>query len=125
MGYIDIEDALQQLLNAAAFNACARPLPASFSTPHVCVGLLNAADANRAQGLYNVAFDCRASDYAGAVALQNSVADWARGLEGQDIGGKPCHQIDSILVQRAQPDSANEGVILGTVSVGFRVRIAD
>ena len=30
MGYIDIEDALQEQLNAASFNACARPLPASF-----------------------------------------------------------------------------------------------
>ena len=125
MGYIDIEDALQGMLTLAHFNACARPLPASFTPPHVCVGLLNAADANRAQGVYNVAFDCRAPDYASAATLLNAVADWARGLEGQDIGGKPCHRIDSILIQRAQPDAANEGIVLGTVSVGFRVRIAD
>ena len=125
MGYIDIEDALQQMLVAASYNACARPLPAAFTTPHVCVGLLNAADANIAQGIYNVAFDCRADTEAETVALQNSVADWARKLEGCDIGGKPCHQIESIFKAATQTDSANEGIILGTVSVGFRVRIAD
>ena len=123
IGYIDIEDALQAMLNSAGFNAGARPLPAGFGTPHVLVTLLNAADTNRAQALYNVALDCRADDYEGAVALARAVSDWARGLEGRWIGEAYCHQLDSLRMTQAQPDASHEDVIMSTVSVGLLVRI--
>lgn len=125
MGYFDIEDALQSMLNSDGFDACAKPLPQSFSMPHVLVDLLNAGDANKAQGIYNVDFDCRAASYEDAAALQCAVADWVRALEGREIGGKPCYMLDSLRLQGARPDRANEGAIRAIVSAGLRVRIAD
>ena len=125
MGYIDIEDALQSMLTAEHYNACAKPLPASYEMPHIVVDLLNAADDNLAQAIYNVDFDIRCADYATAAEMQCEVADWARRLEGRDIGGKPCHRVESLRMQRIAPDAANQEAILATVSVGLRVRIAD
>lgn len=125
MGYIDIEDALQAMLNAADFNACAKPLPANFTMPHVLVDLLNASDDNPAQAVYNVDFDCRAETYQQAAELQCSVANWARNLEGAEVGGVPCYKVDTLRMLRVQPDAANENALLATVSAGLRLRIAD
>jgi len=125
MGYFDIEDALQAMLNADGFNACAKPLPESFTMPHVVVDLLNAGDANRAQGIYNVDFDCRAATYEDAAELQCSVANWARELEGKSIGGRPCYMLDTLRLQGIRPDRSNEGALKAIVSAGLRVRIAD
>lgn len=126
MGYIDIEAALQAMVaDELLYDACAKPLPASFTMPHVCVDLLNAADINRAQAIYNVNLDCRAATYEEAAEMQCAVADWARGLEGREIDGRPCYMLDTLRLQRIQPDASNEGAILATVSAGLRVRIAD
>lgn len=123
--FIDIEDALQQGLNAAGFTACAKPLPERFQTPHVCVDLLNAWDDNPAQAIYNVDFDCRAGTYAEAAALQIAVANWARGLSGEALGGKPVYRLDGLRMQRAQPDQSHQNIVLATVSAELRVRVAD
>lgn len=125
MGYIDIEDALQSALNVAGFDACAKPLPQRFACPHVCVDMLNASDANEAQALYAVDFDCRAETYAQAAELQLAVSDFARGLVGSSLGGKPVYALDSLRLQRAQPDQSNQNVIIATVSAVLRVRVAD
>lgn len=125
MGYIDIEDALQAMLNADKFNACAKPLPAAFSVPHVTVDMLNAQSDNPAQALYSVDFDCRAATYAEAALLQCEVADWVRKLEGHEVGGVPCYLVDSIRMLRCQPDAAHQDVVLATVSAVLRLRVAD
>lgn len=125
MGFIDIEDALQQALNEAGFNACAKPLPADFGMPHVTVDMLNAQHDNEAQALYAVDLDCRAETYAEAAQLQCEVAGWARSLEGRSLGGKPCYLADSVRLQRCQPDAAHQDAILATVSAVLRVRVAD
>ena len=125
MAYIDIEDALQALLTADGYNACAKPLPANFTAPHITVDLLNAADVNAAQAVYNVDFDVRADDYAGAVSTACAIADWARKLEGSTIGGVPCYRVDTLRIGRAAPDPSNQQKILATVSAGLRLRVAD
>jgi len=124
-GYIDIEDALQARLAADGFDACAKPLPASFACPHVLVDMLNAWDENAAQAAYTVDFDCRADDYAAAVALQLSVERWVRGLPGSALAGKPVYAVDSLRLQRAEPDQSHQNVIIATVSAQLRVRVAD
>lgn len=125
MSYIDIEDALQQALNAAGFNACAKPLPHDFACPHVLVDMLNAWDDNPAQAVYSVDFDCRAEDYAEAAELQLSASDFVRGLPGTELGGKPCYAIDNLRLLRAEPDQSHQNVIIATVSAELRVRVAD
>ena len=125
MPYIDIEDALQGKLAADKYNACAKPLPASFSMPHVVVDMLNAYDDNAAQAVYAVDFDVRCETYGEAAALQCEVGDWVRNLEGQSIGGVPCYRVDSLRLQRVQPDASNQGAILATVSANLRLRVAD
>ena len=124
-GYFDIEDALQRMLNEAGFDAHAKPLPASFRTPCVTVWMVNAQGANVAQADYSVEFDCRADDYAGAVALAADVANWVRGLGGAEIGGRPCYVAGDPLLQAAQPDASHPTCILATASAVLRVRIAD
>lgn len=123
--FIDIEDALQQMLNAQGFTACAKPLPQHFACPHVLVDMLNAWDENAAQAVYSVDFDCRAETYAEAAQLQLDVSNFARSLAGADIGGKPCYLVDSIRLQRIEPDKSHQNVILATVSANLRVRVAD
>ena len=125
MGYIDIEDALQGLLNESGFDACAKPLPKDFACPHVLVDMLNAWDENEAQAVYSVDFDCRADTYAEAAQLQLAVSDAVRGLVGSELGGKPVYAIDNLRLQRAQPDQSHENVILATVSAELRARVAD
>lgn len=123
--FIDIEDALQARLNALGFDACAKPLPQGFACPHVLVDMLNAWDDNPAQAIYSVDFDCRAETYAEAAQLQLDVSNFVRALVGTDIGGKPCHAVDSIRLQRIEPDQSHQDVILATVSANLRVRVAD
>lgn len=123
--FIDVEDALQARLNDAGFAACAKPLPAAFACPHVLVDMLNAWDENAAQAVYSVDLDCRAATYGEAAALQASVANWLRGLPGSELGGKPVYALDSLRLQRAEPDQSNQNVILATVSAEMRVRVAD
>jgi hypothetical protein len=125
MGFIDIEDALQARLNEAGIDACAKPLPASFACPHVCVDMLNAWDENAAQAVYSVDIDCRAEVYGEAAELQIAVADLVRELPGSDLGGKPVYAVDSLRLQRAQPDLSHQNVIIATVSANLRVRVAD
>lgn len=125
MGYIDIEDALQRALNAAGFTACAKPLPHGFACPHVLVDLLNAADDNAAQAVYNVDFDCRAQSYADAAQLQIDVSGFVRSLVGSELDGKPVYAVDTLRLQRAQPDQSHKDTIIATVSAELRVRVAD
>ena len=125
MAYIDIENALQEMLNAEGYNACAKPLPAGFVMPHVLVDMLNASDDNAAQAIYNVDFDCRASSYSEAAQLQCEIANLIRSFEGADIGGVPCYKVDTLRILRLQPDASNENAILATVSAGLRLRVAD
>lgn len=125
MNLIDIEDALQARLNADGFDACAKPLPASFSMPHVTVDCLNVQPDNRAQAVYAVDLDVRAGDYATAAAEANRVAEWLATLPGTVLGGVPCYALDGWNVQRAQPDASNQGVVMATVSASLRLRVAD
>jgi len=125
MAYIDIEDAIQAELTASHYNACAKPLPAAFAMPHVCVDLLNAYDVNEAQAVYNVHMDVRAADYAAAAQTAAEIADWTRSLVGKSLAGKPVYMLDDLRILRAQPDAANENAILTTVSASLRVRVAD
>lgn len=123
--FIDIEDALQQALNDAGFHACAKPLPQLFACPHVLVDMLNAWDENAAQATYQVDFDCRAETHAEAAQLQLDVSDFVRALPGFTLGDKPCYAVDSIRMQRTEPDRSHQNVILATVSAQLRVRVAD
>ena len=125
MGFIDIEDALQEMLSDEQYNACAKPLPEQHELPHVVVDLVNAQVDNAAQAVYSVDFDVRAADYAGAVGLQVEIANWAMGLAGADVGGVPCYQVDDVRLQRAQPDASHQNEILATVSAILRLRVAD
>lgn len=124
-GFIDIEDALQAVLNGAGLSSCAKPLPAGFACPHVCVDMLNAWDDNPAQAVYSVDLDCRAGTYAEAAALQIAASNVVRSLPGTDLLGKPCYSVDSLRLQRAAPDQSHPNVILATVSAELRVRVAD
>jgi len=123
--FIDIEDALQQALNAQGFTACAKPLPQRFACPHVLVDMLNAWDENEAQAAYQVDFDCRAETYDDAARLQLGVSGFVRALPGSTLAGKPCYAVDSIRLQRIEPDKSHQDVILATVSAQLRVRVAD
>jgi len=126
--YIDIEDALQAMLNAdttITASACAKPLPASFVMPHIVVDELNAYDVNRAQAVYNVVFTIRAAEYAQAAQLACELGDWVRGLEGATIGGKPCYQVDALTKQRVEPDASHESALLAKVSASLWLRVAD
>ena len=123
--FIDIEDALQQALNAAGFDACAKPLPQHFACPHVLVDMLNAWDENPAQATYSIDLDCRAETYAEAAQLQLDVSNFVRTLPGSTLCGKPCYAVDSIRLQRIAPDQSHQNVILATVSAQLRVRVAD
>jgi len=123
--FIDIEDALQQALNAAGFDAHAKPLPYAFSTPCVTVDMTGAWDDNAAQALYSVDFDCRAADYADAAQLQIGVSNAVRALVGSALAGKPLYAIDEMRIQRCEPDQSHQNVIIATVSATLRVRVAD
>lgn len=123
--FIDIEDALQQMLNAQGFDACAKPLPQGFTCPHVLVDMLNAWDDNPAQAIYSVDFDCRAETYDAAAQLQLDVSNLVRSLPGSTLGGKPCYAVDNIRLQRIAPDQSHQNVIIATVSADLRVRVAD
>jgi hypothetical protein len=123
-GFIDIEDALQEALNAGGFDACAKPLPEAFACPHVCVDMLSAWDVNAAQALYSVDFECRAGAYDEAARLQVAVGNWVRELPGSWLGGVPVYAVDVLRMQRAQPDPANKTTILATVGATLRLRVA-
>lgn len=124
-GFIDVEDALQAALNESGFAACAKPLPAGFACPHVCVDMLNAWDDNAAQAVYSVDLDCRAETYGEAAELQISVANFVRQLPGSALHGRPVYMVDSLRLQRAEPDQSHQDVIIATVSANLRVRAAD
>jgi hypothetical protein len=87
--------------------------------------MLNAWDENAAQAVYSVDIDCRAETYGEAAELQIAVADLVRELPGSDLGGKPVYAVDSLRLQRAQPDLSHQNVIIATVSANLRVRVAD
>lgn len=123
--FIDIEDALQSALNVHGFSACAKPLPQVFACPHVTVDMVNAWDENAAQAVYSVDFDCRDETYAGAAALQLNVSNFVRDLVGYELHGKPVYAVDSLRLQRAEPDQSHQNVIIATVSADLRVRVAD
>ena len=123
--FIDIEDALQQALNAHGVDACAKPLPQHFTCPHVLIDMLNAWDENAAQAVYSVDFDCRAVSYAEAAQLQLDVSNFVRALPGSTLAGKPCYAVETIRLQRIAPDESHQDVIIATVSAQLRVRVAD
>lgn len=125
MAFFDIEDALQSALTTEGYNACAKPLPATFTTPHIVVDMLNAWEENAAQAIYSVDFDVRCDGYASAAQTQDQIANWIMTLPGNSIGGVPCYLVDSLRLQRAQPDAAHPTLIMATVSANLRLRLAE
>lgn len=88
---IDIEDAIQQALNADGIRACAPPVPADLSAPMAIVWRIGGSERAYVQDVHSVSIDCYAATDAEAAAMANRMTAWVRALPGQELGGVPVY----------------------------------
>ena len=102
---IDIEDALQALLNAGGIRAFAPPVPHDLEGG-ILVTRTGGQEQSYVQDVHAVSLDCYAATDAEAVELAGRATRWLRALPGESVGGVPCYaaEVTALPYLNTDPD---------------------
>lgn len=123
---IDIEDALQQALNAEGIAACAPPVPADLGStlPFVVLTRTGGSEQSLVQDWHYVSVDVYAATVASAMTAASFLTAWFRALPGSTIGGVPCYKCDINAYPYNNTDQDNPKLARATFGVHVLTRVA-
>lgn len=120
---IDVEDALQALLNEGGVKAFAPPVPHDLDGG-VLVTRTGGQEQSYVQDVHAVSFDCYAGTDAEATALAGEVTRWLRALPGKTVGGVPCYQAEVTALPYMNTDPDHPTLARCTLNAYVTTRVA-